>query len=112
MTEPNSAPPTAPLANLRWPLIFLAAAFAGWGFYVSGAHYFGWPTFWSVGLAIQGGMVFFAVQAFFPLLNAVAFPLIQLGFGLAGHGFLDWYGYAMGVAALAVYLAAQRKKSA
>ncbi len=102
---PNAVHP--PLARYRWALVVLLAAFSGWVFHVSGADHFGWPTFWSVGFGIQGAMVVAVVQVFFPLLNVIAFPVLQLALG-----FLGWYGYAIGAAALAAYLLAQRKSKA
>lgn len=99
-----------PLARHKWALIFLAAAVAGYGFHLSGADYFHWPRFWSVGFAIQGGMVFAAVQAFFPLLNVAAFPLISLAGLLFGKPFLGLWGFVAGGVALAVWLLAQRRR--
>ncbi|MEO5336785.1 MAG: hypothetical protein H7841_07825 [Magnetospirillum sp. WYHS-4] len=103
-----TAPP--PLARHKWLLILLAALVAGYGFHASGAGYFHWPRFWSVGFGIQGGMVFFAIQAFFPLANVVIFPALSLGGMLAGIDFLGIWGYLAGAVALAVWLTAQRPR--
>lgn len=110
MNETVSTPRAAPLARYKWLLILGATVLAGVGFHASGADYFHWPRFWSVGFGIQGGMVFGAVQVFFPLANVVVFPLLSLGGLLLGKAFLGYWGFAAGAAALAVWLAAQRSR--
>lgn len=102
-------PRQAPLSGLRWPLITAITVFAGWSYYAAGANFFGWPTFWAVGLGIQGAMVYFALQAFLPIANVVAYPAMQGVLTLFGLGFLGWQGYAMGAVSLAVWLLAQRR---
>jgi hypothetical protein len=108
MNETASATRAAPLARYKWLLILAATVLAGFGFHASGADYFQWPRFWSVGFGIQGGMVFGAVQTFFPLANVAIFPLLSLGGLLLGKPFLGYWGFLSGAAALAVYLAAQK----
>lgn len=105
MTEQSGAQAAPPLAKYRWVLVGLVGLVAAWGFFAAGAQQFGWTTFWAVGFAANGGLAVLAVQAFFPLLNVIAFPLLSLLVDQAGL-----YGYLIGAAALAAWLLAQRRR--
>ncbi len=89
--------------NLKTLLIGGATLFAAWALYETGAGGLGWSLFWSLGLSINGGIVFAVLQVVFPWANAAAFLILALATDAVGVP-----GAMAGAVSLAVALVLKR----
>lgn len=108
--EPGPEPPEETLepalVHRKMQVVVIASLMAGLFIYDTGATHLGWPPFWSVGLAINAGVVFSVFLYFFPVL-LIVFSLILL----LGADFIGDIGYWLtGISTIAYFLTAFRPK--